>query len=286
MKLNGKKILCVALVVIVIIAIVINVINVIDFNDSQQINEEQSKEKSTNNESQQIKEEITNTKYNLAFYSCFYGVNSNVAFKIPELPSNKYDCYFFSNNTKMLKKLKSTNWISIFDDKQLTSDEIISSMNSKHLKSLPEDYTILKKYDYLCYLDSKLGKLNETFIENFINEYFIKKNYALLIPTHPFLKGFVWDEYKESMLQSRYRNEKHKYKKYIEEQKNSGLSETTEKHATTNILIRNMKNPNTIILGKKWHTHIQKCGIQCQISFFFVKQMFVNDILIFDESPF
>jgi hypothetical protein len=287
MHLVIKKILCLALVIFIIT--IITIIILIIFNCQTTNDENTTYLKNINPiemENTMIHPYDDSPKYNLAFYTCFYGVKSNIAFKIPELPSNNYDCYFFSNNTEMLLTLKFTNWISIFDDKPITTDEVISSMNSKHLKSLPEDFTVLKKYDYLCYLDSKVKKINETFVENLIKKYFIDKNYALLIRTHDFLKGFVWDEYKESMLQSRYRSEKHKYKKYIEEQKNAGLSETTEKHAMTGFLIRNMRNPNTIILDKKWYTHIQKCGIQCQISFFFIKQMFVNDILIFDESPY
>ena len=33
---------------------------------------------------------------NLAFYTCFYGSINNVAFKIPEIPSLKYKCYYYT----------------------------------------------------------------------------------------------------------------------------------------------------------------------------------------------
>lgn len=33
--------------------------------------------------------------YNLSFYTYFYGSDNNPAFKIPELPSLKYKCYYY-----------------------------------------------------------------------------------------------------------------------------------------------------------------------------------------------
>ena len=45
---------------------------------------------------------------NLAFYTCFYGSDNNQAFKIPEIPSLKYKCYYYTNNHTIIEKLKST----------------------------------------------------------------------------------------------------------------------------------------------------------------------------------
>ena len=52
--------------------------------------------------------------YNLAFYTCFYGSNTNRAFKIPRIPSIKYPCYYYTNNIALLEKIKSSKWIGIF----------------------------------------------------------------------------------------------------------------------------------------------------------------------------
>ena len=41
-----------------------------------------------------------------------------------------------------------------------------------------------------------------------------------------------------------------------------------------------------IELNNTWYKHIQECGIQCQISFFFVKQLFPDIIVSFTENPF
>jgi len=72
----------------------------------------------------------------LAFYTYFYGSDNNNAFIIPQIPSVKYKCYYYTNNKNILEKLKNTLWISIYDDK-ITNDDIIeSNMIGKNIKSL------------------------------------------------------------------------------------------------------------------------------------------------------
>lgn len=224
--------------------------------------------------------------YNLAFYTYFYGSNSNTTFRIPELPSLKYKCYYYTNNITMIEKLKDTNWIEIYDEKKTTDDLIESCMTGKHVKTMPQEYTELKDYDYLCYLDSKSKKVNDIFVENFIVKYFIEQNYALLLREHWFIHNNIWNEYNESMNQHRYTLERDRYRKYIEKQIENGLSEITEKHCACGFLIRNMKHEKIIEINNTWYRHIQDCGIQDQISFFFVKQLFSEYIYPFTEIPF
>lgn len=228
-----------------------------------------------------INKEIENTNecnglpdnLNLAYYTYFYGSNNNIAFKIPQLPSLKYKCYYYTNNESMLKEIENTGWIGIYDNKPTHDDLIESNMTGKHIKSMPQEYDELKEYDYLCFLDSKLVRINEELVENHINEYFIKQNYALLLKEHPIYNDNVnvWREYSESMHQERYVIEKDKYQKYINHQISKGLSETTEKHCCNGFLLRNMKHDKIIQLNTTWYNDIQECGIQDQISFFFCK---------------
>lgn len=223
---------------------------------------------------------------NLAFYTYFYGSNNNCAFMIPEIPSNKYNCYYFTNNKKILELLNHTKWIGIYDDIQTSDDQIESNMVGKYIKTCPQEYELLKEYDYLCFLDSKLQKINEIFVEMMINEYFINKNYALLLRKHWFISDNVWNEYNESIKQHRYFLQKNKIITYIKSQLNSGLSETTKHHCACGFLIRNMKHEKINEINKNWYSHIQDCGIQDQISFFFVKQLFNDEIHPFTENPF
>jgi len=88
------------------------------------------------------------------------------------------------------------------------------------------------------------------------------------------------------MWQQRYLVEYDQYVKYIEKQLSSGLSETTGYHCACGFLVRNMKHPVIKELNETWYQHIEECGIQDQISFFFVKQLFDCYIHAFREVPF
>lgn len=225
-------------------------------------------------------------KDDLAFYTYFYGSDNNPAFNIPEIPSLKYKCFYYTNNNTIIQKLQTTEWIGIFVDKPTTDDIIESCMVGKHIKVMPHTYPELQSYKYVCFLDSKYGKANETFVENYIIEYFIKQNYALLLREHWFIHDNVWNEFNESMKQERYRLERQKYTDYIHENVKNGLSETTEHHYACGYLIRNMKHEKMNEINTTWYEHIQKCGIQDQISFFFVKQLFEGYIHPITEDPF
>lgn len=225
---------------------------------------------------------------NLAFYTYFYGSEKNNAFKIPNIPSSlTYKCFYYTNNIKLLSLLKKTKWIPIYDNRLSTDDLIQSNMIGKHIKTCPHLYNHLKEYDYLCYLDSKLEHVSEIFVEKYINTYFAHNStYALLLRNHTFIKPDIWEEYKVSMEQTRYKLQGDAYKKYINKQIESGLSAVTPHHCQCGFLIRNMKHPEINNIGETWLKHIGMCGIQDQISFFFVKQLFSDYILPFKEIPF
>jgi hypothetical protein len=219
----------------------------------------------------------------LAFYAYFYGSTENKAFKIPDLPSEKYHCYYFTNNATMLENLKQTKWIGVFDNKSTNDDLIESNMTGKYVKTCPHKFQELQNYDYLCYMDTKLTYVNVPLIEEYINTYFIEQNYALMLRQHWYIANSVWEEYNESMFQQRYRVESEKYKNYINNQINNGLKPITERHCACGLLIRNMKHEKINKINETWYKHIEDCGIQDQISFFFVKQLFESSIHIFDN---
>lgn len=223
---------------------------------------------------------------NLAFYTCFYGSNNNPAYRIPISPSVKYKCYYYTNNLSIIENLKHTNWIGVYHNIQTYDDVIDSCMAGKHVKTMPHEYDELKEYDYLCFLDSKLDKVSEQFVENCIVHYFLENKYTLLLRQHWFIGPNVWNEYNECIKQNRYLLESDKYKKYIKTQVENGLNEITRYHCACGFLIRNMKHEKMIELNTTWYQHIQQCGIQDQISFFFVKQLFDEYILPFTEIPF
>jgi len=227
----------------------------------------------------------------VAFYTYFYGSNRNIAYKIPNVPSIKYNCYYYTNNHSIVQQLHDTKWIAIYDNNPTHDDILESCMVGKYIKTCPHKYIELAKHKYLCFLDSKLENVNETFVENFIQTYFIQQNYALLVREHwgtfhenP-IKN-VWNEYHASMDQPRYIIESDLYIKYINTQIENGLSETSDHFCACGFFIRNMCHPKINEINETWHTHILDCGIQDQISFFFVNQLFREYIYPFTEIPF
>jgi hypothetical protein len=221
------------------------------------------------------------TDLKLAFYSYFYENNNESEFKIPKVPSLTYNCYFYSNNETIIDTLKETQWIGVYDDKPCNKDLIESCMLGKHVKAMPHEYTELKDYDYLCFVDSEMDKVNEKLIEDYINEYFIEQNYALLPKQHWFVGANIHDEFITSMNKEKYRIEHQKYNEYINKQITNGLSEKTTHHYNTKLLIRNMKHEKMNEINTTWYNHIQECGIQDNISFFFAKQLFDDYIFPF-----
>lgn len=225
----------------------------------------------------------------LAFYTCFYGSVNNEACCIPPAPSTHYPCYFFTNNKTLYDRILQTSaWICIHDEQfEENNDASVSCMMSKRVKVLPHLYSELAAYDYLCFIDSKSGKVNETFVEEIIKKNFVEKNFAMLLRQHWFIKDSVWSELNESMKQDRYLKERHKYLDYMVSQiVDEGLCDTTNIHCACGFIIRNMRLAVTREINEMWFQHIGVCGIQDQISFFFVKQHFVGYIDAFCESPF
>jgi len=103
---------------------------------------------------------------------------------------------------------------------------------------------------------------------------------------HWFVGNNIWDEFNLSMNQEKYKLESEKYKKYIFKQLDNGLNERVDHHCACGLLIRNMKHEKINEISNTWFTHIKECGIQDQISFFFVKQLFNEYIYPFVEYPF
>jgi len=223
---------------------------------------------------------------NLAFYTCFYGGNDNPAFVIPEAPSLTYDCFYYTNNKSIIESLDGTGWIGVWDNVQTTDDLIEAQRVSATVRIKPSEYKELQDYDYTCFLDSKLQKVNEFFIKDLITTYFIEQNYIMLTREHWCISGNVWEEAYESMFQPRYYWQCQRFFDYMKKQISKGFSPITEKHHATGLLVKNMKHERARELETIWWDHFNECGPQGQITFFFVKQLFEGLILAFPENPF
>ena len=222
------------------------------------------------------------------FYTYFIGSigNDNIKWHIQSLPSKKYKGFYYTNNPKIFNALASSDWTAIWIDKPLTDDPIDNCMYGKRFKLFPDKLHELAGYQYVCFVDSKVPQISESWLECTIHYFMVEQHFILLLRKHPFILPSIFDEYNESMKQDRYRLESEQYLAYIQNQLDKGLKHETEYHCACGLLIRNMAHEKTGRINRLWDKHIQECGIQDQISFFFVKQYFEDVIFAFPDSPF
>jgi len=146
----------------------------------------------------------------IAFYTCFFGADSNERNRIPICPS-KTHCFFFTNNPNTYIRLENTNWNRIYVNIPIKNNLTADAMDAKHLKACPYMYPELNGYDATCYFDSVLT-VNTNEIVEFANKIFTYSNYDMFIARHPFISATwppsVKSEFNEAMLQPRYAAER------------------------------------------------------------------------------
>lgn len=217
----------------------------------------------------------------LAFYTCYFGsINNNYSRLIPPLPSNKYDCYFFTNDKEIYSDLENTLWIRIFmDNISIHNCNIKDTMETKILRCCPHKFNILTNYEYLCWFDTKL-LIYENKVEELINKLDKSIQKLIVLSKHPYFDKFisVWDEFNLAMGIDKYFKQKEQNIKYIENQIKNGFSEKINIHFCGGWNIRKMCK-KTEEFGELWYSHIQECGIEDQISLQFIQQKYIDFII-------
>lgn len=220
----------------------------------------------------------------LAFYTVFMGSNYNWANIVPNRPPPEFDSYFYTNNMDTFHRASNQGWTCIFINKEIQNGNLESAMDAKIYKACPHLLDELKKYEFTCYLDTKIVITDYTKITEVIDQ--IENNadnqisYAL--PKHTCDYHNVWDEFNLAMIYDKYRLQKEKNETYIQKQLQNGFNEYIPHHFTTQFIIR--KNSElTSQINETWYNHILECGIECQISFSFVQQLYLNHILPLDN---
>lgn len=215
---------------------------------------------------------------NLKFYTCFFGDDNNIAFKIPPIPSINYKCYYFTNNIKLIEQLEKTDWVGIIVNTPIKKDFIKDAFDSKIYKCCPHFFKELNDADYTCYFDSKI-EVNVNRVVSHITDLNYEK--VIILPKHPFIKENIWDEYNEAIKQERYNKQKNIYEKYILDKLSKNFNPYVKHHATTHFILRK----NTTIcnnINEEWYSNILDCGIMCQIPFFFIQQEYNKNIKFID----
>jgi len=214
----------------------------------------------------------------LAFYSCYFGGDSNHSKMTPPLPSKKYPCYFYTNNKDTLDNSLRLGWISIFrEDIPIYNDSILDTMSSKSFRAFPHNLDELKdNFEYTCWLDSKLA-VDENKVEEIIYQ-LDNSQKVMALTSHPNNHKSVWDEYHLSIQFQKYGSQKDQYFKYINDKLNNGYSESIKNHYCMGFNLRK-KSEISDKINLDWYNNILECGIEDQISFQFVQQDYSNYIL-------
>ena len=212
----------------------------------------------------------------IVFYTCFFGSDYNWANLIPNCPSKQFPCFYFTNNINTYSRLQGTGWITVFVDIPIKEDNTESSFDAKRLKACPHHYEMLNEHKYSCYFDSK-HNVDVVKIEGLVEILEQNDKLSIMIPKHPSNFHLIWEEYNLAITIDKYKAEKDKYFKYIHKQLDNNFSDTVETHYTTQFILRK-NNEVSQELNELWYSHIQECGIMCQLSFFFIQQIFKENI--------
>jgi hypothetical protein len=206
----------------------------------------------------------TSTTSKMAIYSVYCGVRSNLSLST-NVRDQEHPFYFVSNNMECLDISANLGWRPIYFNVPLTSDVLVSALQSKVPRILPHKVPVLSDYEWLLYHDDKYtippSKLLEILVES------VQEQKRFRITKHPFLKGGVLYEFAEAMRQERYFVQRDRILQYIQN------SELNHKHLwnmrmfATGFMVRNMHNPDVLSFCEDWFSDVLKCGIECQISF-------------------
>jgi len=222
-----------------------------------------------------------NTK--LAYYTCFFGGNNNYSYLIPPLPSTEYDCYYFTNNMDIYIKLQDTNFIRVFvDDIPIFNDENKDSMSSKIYRCNPFDINVLNAYEYMCWFDNKLRVFDKDII-NIIYE-LDNTDKSIVFTRHPYYEKYnsIWDEFTLSMNTKKYKNKELNYNSYISKMIMSGYNESFKDGFLCGGFSIRKNNEISKKFALEWFNNILECGIQDQISLYFVSQKYTKNIKIME----
>ena len=223
----------------------------------------------------------------LAYYSVFCGTDGNEASVVYDAPSKAFDCYFITDNENAFQSSKSRGWLSLRMPGEPSDDDVGANMKCKDLRTRPHRYKFLLSYDYLVFIDSKIAKdVHDSRTLSVIQA--MPSSAALVHRRHDLLQNppfSVWQEFHLAMNQPRYKIQEAQTTRYINKKLQSGFRELKSTHLLGGYILRNMRHPNVTGIGEYWYQNILECGIEDQISLFFVHQRFHDLYHVIDSFP-
>lgn len=134
--------------------------------------------------------------------SCYFG-NDKISIHPSPKPKN---CVFFSNNIDVKEEALMNGWKFEYVAKELSSDPIMSSLQSKYIKFLIflQDFERYRSYSKILFWDHHL-EVDFSHLEQVL-KYDSLEDISMVIREHENLsRNSVWDEIAEASIQERYR---------------------------------------------------------------------------------
>ena len=207
--------------------------------------------------------------HHLAVFSTFCGPARSMALSMPAKDIG-VDFFFISNNEKCLKRASQLGWIPFFLEVGVYDDPIISAHQAKIAKALPHLFGFLKSYDKLFYMDDKFHF--SAGIITALEKIEVKETFSFMVSYHRFLAKNILFELAEAMGQPRYFSQRQRSVTFITKKLEEGLQLNVENLYETGLILRNLRHPEVNVINEDWYQSILECGIECQISFDFIRR--------------
>ena len=204
--------------------------------------------------------------------SCYFGKRET---SIHPAPQN-FDCYFFSNNKKLKPVAEKMGWeFLLIKNEELTVDYHLSSLQSKYVKFLQFDKTLIDwvEGESILYFDHKFI-IKDSVISELVSQC---DNDVLMLKSN-IVKGSIRDEIQEALPQKRYAKSMAKTISWID-----NLVEKSNYSYDNSILLTGFifyKNVPQIIplCDEVYSACIQLKQPECQIIWAVLSQKFDNKI--------
>lgn len=206
----------------------------------------------------------------IAVYSNFYGGDHLINGNFNPVVAHTYPHFFYTNNAVAHHKAQGAGWTAISVPTPVSADPAVSNMQCKLEKVMPHILPELRGFDILIYRDAKMKGLDFAMLPKIISRMQAINAVAAFV-VHP---RCVIDEVVESMFQPRYLKDRSRIVGYVNEELAAGWAPVCPIHHGCNISVRNQRHEDTEAMNTTWMRHIERCGVQDQISFHFIAQMF------------